>query len=400
MSLYDYPLEPPIEKDPYDVEFCCFSGAGVNGLAYVGVLQSLEERGVRRKIKYWIGTSAGSIIATFAALGASVDFILECLEGMDFSVFVDYGGSTPSKSWWGRLRNYYSATELFSKLGLARGNQFIDWIKACIAKLGYPPDLTFGQLYDQTGNRLVSVAACLNGFDALYLSRSTFPNMSIADAIHSSMIIPYIFQPIIIRDPISDPISRMILDGGLLENYPINVCDVQTPDGRVIGINRKAIGFFCMTNGLWGPHTEVIDSFLKFSRMIINVMFRQKERLHSHQPYFWDRSVAIETFGHSPVNFGITPEWVDRLIKSGYDATEDFLEKRRQMILKEGNLPGNLFIPVVYHQIPNQEGWFRLPGLWSAWVYPLNNDNLQDTIIYQTNPDIRRVRNIVEIDEF
>lgn len=396
MSLYDYPLHEGSSDDPYDVEFCAFAGAGVNGLAYVGVLQSLEERDIRRKIKYWIGTSAGSIIATFSALGASVDFILKCLEGVDFNLFIDYGGSIPSKSWWGKLRNYYSATELFSKLGLARGTHFNSWIRACINKLGYPPNLTFTQLYHQTGNHLVSVGACLNGFDALYMSRSSFPHMSIADAMHISMIIPYIFQPVVIQDHLNDPITRMVLDGGLLDNYPLNATDVQSPDGRLLGINRKAIGFFCMSNGLWGPHNETIDNFFKFSQMIVSMMFRQRQRIQSQQPYFWDRSVALEVFGHSPVDFAISSEQIDRLIKSGYEGAEAFLKARRKTIQEKGNLPDNLFIPLIHQQIPRNSYLKDWVSHGAYWFQPLQNENLKDTLIYQTNPEERKV-NLVEL---
>ncbi len=402
MSLYDYPIDPPnVNSTPegYEIEFLSFAGAGVNGLAYVGVMKSLEEREIRQKVKYWIGTSAGAIVAGLGSLGADSQFIFKCLSETNLNEFIDYGGKNQSGSWWTKLRSYYSATELFSKLGLARGDQFNIWLRKTIQELGFPEDITFAQLYDRTGNRLVTVAACLNTCDAICLTRSTFPHMTVADAIHVSMIIPYIFQPVVMKDPLDCNEGRILLDGGILNNYPINVCDPQTPSGRLLGINRKAVGFFTISNGLWGPNREVIDNFLKFSRTIISAMFRQQERNQSHQPYFWDRSVAIDTFGHSAVNFEINQDWKERLVESGYKSTEIFLEKRRAQIAEKGLFPGNLFIPVIHHQIPldadpSKGEWLKLPN-WPAWIYPLSNDNLRDTLIYQTNSECRKERNVV-----
>jgi NTE family protein len=44
-----------------------FSGGGIKGLAYIGVLKCIEEKGI--KIKAASGTSAGSIFALFSVLG-------------------------------------------------------------------------------------------------------------------------------------------------------------------------------------------------------------------------------------------------------------------------------------------------------------------------------------------
>ena len=383
MSLYDYSVDPPSPDNEYDIEFVCFSGAGVNGVIYAGVMKSLEERGIRQSVKYWVGTSAGAIIAALGALGASSDFIFNFLKKVDFNALIDYGGTPPGNTIWGKIRNYYSGAELFSKLGVARGHRFNDIIRKCISELGYPEDLTYSQLYDRTGNRLVNVTICLNSFSVLHISRSTFPHMAIADGVHASLLIPYVLQPIIMKDPLFDPIEgRMCLDGGILDNNPINACDPQTSSGRLIGINRKAVSFFPMVDGLWGHETTQIDNFMKFSQAIITAMFRHNERIQSHQPYFWQRTVPINTLGHSSLNFSITPEWVDKLTQSGYQAAEGFLQSRKEMIREHGHLPGNLFIPI---------------PIWGSQfeVKPLSNDNLRDTPIYQTNPEVHRERNIL-----
>src|SRR5207244_4266854 len=48
-----------------------FQGGGSKGLAYIGVVETLEERGDLQCVKRVAGTSAGAITATLVALGCS-----------------------------------------------------------------------------------------------------------------------------------------------------------------------------------------------------------------------------------------------------------------------------------------------------------------------------------------
>jgi len=391
MSLYDYPIEGSDNSNPYDIEFVVFAGAGVNGVAYAGVIKSLENRDLRKHIKYWIGTSAGAIAAAFSALNADSNFILESLGQTDFNQLIDY----KTKSWWSRVQGIYHLAEMVSRLGLNEGRSFNNWIRERISFLGYPPDITFSELYDLTGNHLTTVTTCLNSFECLYLNRASYPTMKIADAIHSSIIIPFIFQPIIIKDPHFElEQGRLVVDGGVLNNFPLNACDPQTSNGRLIGVNRKVVGFFMASGGLWGPSKSTVNNFLKFSQAIIDTMFRQQQKLQGVTPYFKLRSVMIDDFGNSPTDFNLSKDMSFRLFVSGYDAAENFLSKRLEMISDKGHLPINLFIPII-QQEKIEIDWIQLSD-FPVWYCPLTNKDLYRTPIYQTNPDLGIHGNIVE----
>lgn len=389
MSLYDHITQESSPDNDYDVEFISFAGAGVNGLVYAGVMKSLEDRGLTKSVKYWIGTSAGSIVASMAALGATQQFIYQIMADTDISTFIDT--EVLSSSLWSKIKGVYSVTELFTRLGLSRGDKFNEWIKSCIKKLGFNPNLTFSQLYELTGNHLVIVTSSLNTYETLYLSRSSVPNMHISDAIHVSMIIPYLFQPVVMKDELHD---RLLVDGAIMCNDPISAADVQDPSGKLIGINRKCIGFFTKINGLWGPNYEVVDNFMIFSKVIINAMIIQQQRLNSYQPYFSDRCVPIETFGNDGIDFNIKTETKRILFESGYSSCESFLQRRFDMIKENGHLPGNLFIPIVQHQTSDTYQYVKIPGS-HGWIVPLSNDSLRDTMVYLINFDMCKTRKIV-----
>ena len=66
-----------------------FEGGGVKGIAYVGAMQVLEQRGVLKNIERVGGTSAGAINALLFALGFDIPSQREILESIAFKKFMD-----------------------------------------------------------------------------------------------------------------------------------------------------------------------------------------------------------------------------------------------------------------------------------------------------------------------
>ena len=66
-----------------------FEGGGVKGVAYIGAIQILENRGVLQDIPRVGGCSAGAINALIFALGYMVREQKEILEVTDFNQFMD-----------------------------------------------------------------------------------------------------------------------------------------------------------------------------------------------------------------------------------------------------------------------------------------------------------------------
>ena len=64
-----------------------FEGGGVKGIAYIGAMQVLQEKGVLKNIKRVGGTSAGAINATLFALGYSIADQLRILKKLGFQQF-------------------------------------------------------------------------------------------------------------------------------------------------------------------------------------------------------------------------------------------------------------------------------------------------------------------------
>ncbi len=103
-----------------------FEGGGVKGIAYIGALQKMEQRGILTGIRRVGGTSAGAITAVLVALDYSLAEIDNILRTLNFKKFMDDS--------WGVVRD---TDRLLNQFGWYKGDFFRDWIGEIIkAKTG------------------------------------------------------------------------------------------------------------------------------------------------------------------------------------------------------------------------------------------------------------------------
>ena len=382
-NLYDCEYTPGDSNDPH-VEFIAFSGGGVLGVSFAGVAKQLELHNIRKNVKYWLGSSAGAICASFCALNIPADTMIEVIQSTDIGVF--FGDISqylqPSDSLMNTVLTHQNdIIELITKLGIHSGEKFTCWFQEQLKTLGLCEDLTFSDLYELTGNHLIITTTSINTYETLYLSRSSYPYMRIVDAVHSSIIVPFLIQPLIMKDRTSPSGKRVLNDGGCMDNLPLNACDVISETGEIIAYNRRAIAFTLVSNGKWCPDHVEITNLFSYAFTFASVLHHCIHAMKSHQPYFWDRVVPIECFDNKPFDFQAKPEQIKQLYMSGMANTHKFLEKRERILREKGPLPRNLFIPS-----------YRLRYHGIEYV----SDSMVDyTQIYQTNPENFRKNSIV-----
>ena len=189
-----------------------FEGGGVKGIAYAGVLQVLETRGILKGINRVGGTSAGAINALLLGLGCSLPEIEDILKRLDFKSFLDNS--------WGYVRDI---KRLLTEFGWYKGDAFRSWIASVIEEKTGNSESTFKDIASLKGSRgfrdLYFVGTNLStGFGEVFSNEHT-PTMCVADAIRISMSIPLFFAAK--RTTRGD----VYVDGGLLDNYPIKLFD-------------------------------------------------------------------------------------------------------------------------------------------------------------------------------
>lgn len=198
------------------------SGGGALGLAHVGVLRVLEQ--MRIPIDCIAGTSMGSIVGAAYASGMTPDEMERRLRGIDWErVFRD----APPRSEQSVLRKQLDAAGLWGfEFGVSRGLPFLP--KGAIAGqqllatlrsfVQEPP----GGDFDQLPIPFRAVATDLETGEMVVFSKG-----DLARSMRASMSVPGIISP-------EEIDGRVLLDGGLVRNVPIDVVRAMGADVVIV----------------------------------------------------------------------------------------------------------------------------------------------------------------------
>lgn len=242
-----------------------FEGGGAKGSAFVGALTALKSAG--HSTRRVIGTSAGAITATLLAAGYSADEMLaavnEKLNGKPrFATFMDHPRGSdfsqaqkdasdtmhildtvhlPAFAGHGLL-NLLMDTPMYPTLfsivecgGVFAGNAFLQWLTEKLAAKGITAADTFATFFDRKKVDLSVVASDTTDMEMLVLNQRTAPNVPIAWAVRMSMSIPLIWREVVWQDAWGSYRGRkktgnIIVDGGVLSNFPIRLMDQSVPE--------------------------------------------------------------------------------------------------------------------------------------------------------------------------
>jgi NTE family protein len=212
----------------YHFKNLVFEGGGVKGIAYIGAMQVLKEKGVLDNIKRVGGTSAGAINATMFALGYDIAEQRRILKKMDFNNFMDDS--------WGMMRD---TERLVEKFGWYKGDFFHDWISGLINKKLRSPNATFRDLQAAGRPALYVYGTNLSTRFGEVFSVEHTPTTRIADAVRISMSIPLFFAAF--RNIRND----VYVDGGLLNNFPVKLFDrdkyIDEADRAKMGVETQIL---------------------------------------------------------------------------------------------------------------------------------------------------------------
>jgi predicted acylesterase/phospholipase RssA len=205
---------------PSQVKNLVFSGGGVRGYSYVGVLLALQGAGVSLSQLHGCGgTSIGALIATLVCLGFTPAELVEELLSVHARDIIDF-----------------NLTCFLSRFGLNDGSKLRHYVEGLVVRK-YPESrgqLTFCQLQEEGNKRLVIVACDLNNNAELVLSPETTPDMPVALACHMSMAVPVLFAPVPWRRGAmmnGEDETVLVVDGGLKNNFPMRYFPAHTTLG-------------------------------------------------------------------------------------------------------------------------------------------------------------------------
>jgi NTE family protein len=303
-------IAQPATPPPY--RNLVMEGGGVRGIAYGGALQELEQQGILRQIERVGGTSAGAIQAALLAVGYSPDEIVAVINSTPVQRLND-----------GRFMFVGGSTRLLKQYGWYRGDQFTKYLGELVARKTQRPDLTLGELHALAQQHPGQYRDLYTTGTNLTLQRSqvfsfeTNPTMRVADAVRISMSIPLYYRAVLLDaqgavlrgKPAPGQAVQVLVDGGLLANYPLNLFDQPRylPAGSTSLVNPETLGLRLdraeqialdtLATGRQALAPYDIQSFNGYVGALYTVAL---ENLNPAQPADWSRTISISTIGISP----------------------------------------------------------------------------------------------------
>lgn len=284
------------------------SGGGAKGLAHIGVLKALEENNI--PIDYITGTSMGGVVGAMYAAGYSPKEIEYIALSTDFQDWVS--GKYDSDYSYFFQKKEANPSFVSAKIQIDTGFNFK--FRSNLVN-DIPLNFALLELLAQAS------ANAKNDFDKLFvpfrcivsdvLSQKMIPmkSGSLVEAVRGTFTVPLVYRPIKVD-------GKYVFDGGLYDNFPVDVMKTEFAPDIIIGSNVSSKNF--------NTYPKDIDE--KLMNKFLMYLFLSK----TDSTAIGENGVYIQPdlSDYSATNF--SP--VEELIKKGYDATMAEIEKIRSKI--------------------------------------------------------------------
>jgi NTE family protein len=298
-----------------------YEGGGVLGLAFLGAARCRSEIGIRWK--GLAGTSAGAITASLLAADLPIDRLEALVGNLDFMHFLSRKSHPliltrdPSRE-LNRPGWMILNLLLTWQLGGYSSDPFKEWLTAALAEGGVTAFADVGRSDPQRELKVV-ISDITDGLMKVLpddLPKDQAKPFAVAEAVRLSMSIPFFFEPGRLGDAV-------IVDGGILSNFPIWIYDEPDPQKRP---EWPTFGFRLADRRVEGPATVTTAAQLA-GAMVKTMMYASDRHYLSQRNLSRIINIDITEVGVSVTQFNLTDEQKDQLYRNGYEATRAFFLK-------------------------------------------------------------------------
>ena len=204
------------------IKHLVINGGGPTGWISYGALKCLFKNEFIHinNIKSIYGTSAGAIIGVIISLK------------YDWITLEDYFLKRP---WEKVLKiepdNFF---EMYYNKGLFQFNLVKEVLAPLLTAKDLSENITLKEYYEYNNIDLHCFTVELNSFQKVDLNHNTYPDLPLIKALEMTSAYPILFKPIM-ED------NKCYVDGGLLDNYPINECleNEKCEEFEILGVKNK-----------------------------------------------------------------------------------------------------------------------------------------------------------------
>ncbi len=278
--------------------YIAFQGGGALGMAHLGAWKAILKE---FNIKGVAGTSAGSIVAAFCAAGFSPEYTIYIFHQLNWSKYI----KRQNLIRFMRKRN-----------GLIDGEDFRKWMQDMLkTQIDHEAqDITFDHLHKNT-NIYLAIAACdINKKEFVVFDKDKTPNNFVSFAVRASISIPGLFTSMLIPNT-----GQLLVDGGLLLNYPIELLYEQAKKDNavLIGVRFKEKPKYVDEPVIWEVSKASLETMQKH-------VYKIPKEISQYPKYI---EIEIDVEGFNFLNFKLTEDERNELVKRGVYATERMLDK-------------------------------------------------------------------------
>lgn len=268
------------------------SGGGAKGMAHIKALKVIEEAGI--PIDYIAGTSMGAIVGGLYAIGYTPEQLDSMVRKQNWTFLLSDRVKRSAMSLTERERSEKFVISIpFTKTpkdaasgGLMKGQNLANLFS----------DLTMGYHDSIDFNKLPIPFACVAA-DIVNGKQIIFRNGILSTAMRASMAIPGAFTPV--RQD-----SMVLVDGGIVNNYPADVAKAMGAD-IIIGIDVQ--------NAL--KPADKLNSVPDILGQIVDITCQAN---HEKNVNLTDTYIRVNVDGYSSASF--TPAAIDTLMRRGEEA--------------------------------------------------------------------------------
>jgi NTE family protein len=301
-------------------------GGGVKGIALVGALSVLQERGFQPQ--NLAGTSAGAIVTTLYAAGYSPGELYTLLKTQDFRAFLD-------GTWLSHIPLVGNVASIVFEKGIHKGDAFLAWMRGLLEQKGVRTfrDLVHPAYADEPRYRykVQMIAADLMGRrmlvlpgDATKLGIASPDDLEVALAVRMSMSLAFFFKPVIAHNRQTNR-EAFITDGGMLSDFPIWLFDSDGPPAwPTFGLKLIDERAHPTPDGWLPPAQFSRLNIVDYLKSLLATLMEAHDRYYLETDSFV-RTMMLPTLGVQTTDFTLSPEQALALYEAGRAAAEKFL---------------------------------------------------------------------------
>lgn len=316
------------------IEYISFSGGGAKGVCYAGIISSLRKHGVLNEIKAVSGTSIGAIACLFATCGLEDKEIYKFAANMDkWKIFKN----APNIG----LVNCF---RMYKNLGINDSRNLYKLIGDVLEAACMKRTITLKEYTEKTNKRMIITSTAIETVETIYFHDKTYPDVEVAFAIMVSMLLPFVYMPVNLKDRFAYKGTRMLIDGGVFNNYPVRLFDYYDKNEHLVAINRKTLVILLLNNGQSEDVLNDVKGIENLSTNIINGYYTRLHKEYTKDEYFWARSIIIECGNVISNRLELNGQEANELITVGKVAMDKYLNNRKEEIKEHGGFPVETFI--------------------------------------------------------